>query len=339
MKNIFWQKGSIVLVPLALSACGQGGSEIGAPQVTPPLSEALPTSLRSTAALRVLPKGQSLAMVGGMTCGGTESNIQEAVYQRLFCDGPTKILSLTDSIDSRMAEINTRAQESEKTCLSGDNVDKSSLLAFPAQLESNVFSQKYKCKDIFGDGDGLMAFGNNETNWWLLESGQGDGTTSSGISQAWRVTLADDGTVASEEAYITIAPKVSSGSATLAGSSMLLHLLVDTTAGTVEATTAGGSIGFKHVHFRSNATHVYVSGVRDGQTSTEEVCLNASDLSVASGGVTDCQSLEEGLALTALGRQAYSAGGLDASGAQNVDMSALADFILGETDLSDISAF
>ncbi len=334
--KLFLRQVSPVLITLALTACGDSGTEIGAPLVSPPLNEALPAALRTTAAVTLAPQGSPLAMSTALTCGGSETSIRDTVLQRLFCDGPTKILSLTDSIDSRMDEINTRSLESLHECLSAANIDKSSSFAFPAQITSNAFTQKFKCKDVFSEGSGLMAFGNDETNWWLSQGGTGD-TLNNGITQAWRVTLASDGTVASEEAYITIAPKASGGS--LAGSSMLLHLLVDSTADTVEATAAGGGIGFKHFHFRSNATHVWVSGVREGQISTEEVCLDATTLSNSTGGLSDCASLESGLALTALGRQAYSDGGLGASGAENVDMSALINLILTEATVSDVTAF
>jgi hypothetical protein len=339
---------SLTVASLFFSACGSDtptNDGLGAPAVEPPLTASLPLGLKVTEgqALRISRKSplalstnplQQCSEGGQPTSGGlTDENLLAAtVYCRIFGKGPIQIKSVTQSVDNRLVDFDNRILESGESpaCLDAALVDKSTTFIFP--FETANFTQKYQCKDELSDvavtALGKEASGDEDT--WYVYDGQNDPKTAatategstSGMSQAWKVTTDSNGDVLTEEGYITLAPQLmscgtnTSGpcqslSATdtmIAGSSMLMHVLVDTTAGTVEATAAGTGIGFCAFHIKTSDTVIYLKGQTGSCTTTEEVCLNADTFEVLSD-LSACASLSgTNLALKTIDMSEYSSG-------------------------------
>ena len=317
-----------VLTMVTLGACASSsGDGLDAPAVTPPLEAALPASLKSAAGLnaaraKVRSLNATATQITTCTTTGEPSDttgftdpekLASNIYCRLFAAGPIEVLTLTESVDGRLDEIETRTSEERPACMDVDVVDKSSDFAFPGQ-QVEAFTQKFQCRDEL-DSSHVLSFGNDGNDWWVLDSQQNSGAsaTSQGQSQAWKITTDDDGAVLTEEGYITLSPLVSNG--TLAGSALLMHALVDSAAGTVELAGAGESIGFCAFHLKTSSTHIYVAGqlITSGGNcgTTTTACLSASTYEPVSE--SECTTLSSGLALTTLNRAAYSAASLTAS--------------------------
>ena len=331
---------------LALSACGSSsGDGLSAPAVTPPMEAALPTALKSAAnlnAARAKVRSLNATTTQITTCSATgepsdttgftdAEKLASNIYCRLFAKGPIQVLTLTEGVDDRLAELETRTEEERPACMDADLVDKSGDFVFPGQ-RSEAFTQKLQCREAISDSQ-VLSFGNDGNDWWVLESQQNSGAsaTSQGLSQAWKITTDDGGDVLTEEGYITMSPLVNSGS--LAGSTVLMHAYVDTAAATVELTGAGENIGFCAFHLKTNSTHIYVAGqlISTGGAcgSTTTACLSATTYEPLAD--SECTTLSSGLALTSLNRSAYSAASLlastlSANGTASSDMSTWNNF-------------
>ena len=317
-----------ILACLTLGACSSSSSSDGlsAPAVTPPIESALPASLKSTANLAAARATlRSLNATATQLTSCTEQGLPSDttgftsaeelasnIYCRLFAKGPIQVLSLTESVDGRLDEIETQTTEERPACMDSTPVDKSSDFVFPGQL-AEAFTQKLQCRDVQSDSQ-VLSFGNDGNDWWLLDSQQNSGAsaTSQGQSQAWKIATDDNGDVLTEEGYITLSPLLSGSS--LAGSTLLMHAYVDTAAGTVELTGAGHNIGFCAFHLKTNSTHIYVAGQLSASGTcgaSTTACLSATTYEPLAD--SECTTLSSGLALTSLNRDAFSAASLSAS--------------------------
>jgi len=318
---------------LAQGVTGSGGDGLSAPAVTPPIEAALPASLKSASALasaRTQARSLNATAIQITACtttgepsdttGFTDAEkLASNIYCRLFAKGPIQVLTLTESVDDRLAELETRTEEERPACMDADLVNKSSDFVFPGQ-RSEAFTQKFQCRDELNSSH-VLSFGNDGNDWWVLDSQQNSGAdaTSQGQSQAWKITTDSDGNVLTEEGYVTISPLVTSGS--IVGSAVLMHAYVDTTAATIELAGAGDSIGFCAFHLKTSSTHIFVAGqlITPGGAcgSTTTACLSASTYEPLSD--SECTTLSTGLALTTLNRDAFSAASLSASTLSVID--------------------
>lgn len=107
-----------------------------------------------------------------------------------------------------------------------------------------------------------------------------------------------------------------SSDGTFSMSTGILQITADRTAGTVEFTGGGVGFGFCAIHYRSNASNVWIymnpegvgtscdydtSGVTDS-ADYSEICLNASDMTEVSA--SNCATLKADATLTLIGRAA-----------------------------------
>ncbi len=324
---------------IVVSGCGKttattttAGSVLKSPEVTPPMKASLPTILQlavSTAKLdsdndKIEVLSDSRAAPYTCSSGAPEETayallsdaekLASTVYCRLFAAGPIQVLSLTTNVDTRMTEYKTRVASATPACLSKDLVDKSTELAYPGQLSTEAFTQKYLCLDEMS-ATHMVAFGYDATTWWVYDSQKETTATSSGMSSAWRVTVDSADAVTKEEGYMTIAPALVNCSGvtcavgagtTVGGSTMMLHALVDVAAKTVELTGAGTGIGFCAFHMKNSADYIAIKGQLEsgsGCGATVYACLKAADYSVATS--TNCLSLSTGYTLSTLDRGVY----------------------------------
>lgn len=138
------------LITISIISCSQdsknSGSSAGIPEIQPPVSKATPSGLSSVSTLLSRPSDQL----------GTYALNYSELQQRFYGASQTKIDNLLKVVDDRMAEINTRSAESERTCLS----------ATPAEYSLTVLGEAktvyFQCYDIMGDGSGGILFGKKD---------------------------------------------------------------------------------------------------------------------------------------------------------------------------------
>jgi len=373
-----------MLSSLGMTACGGSADPLGAPAVEPPLVSSLPAALKvSTASLWMNPKGLAAVSLSsnplqqcseqGEPSDSTltgEAKLAATVYCRVFGKGPIEISSVTASVDSRMSEFDSRIQENSTTpeCVGSALVSKTEALSFP--LRSSAMEQKFQCKDALSDTS-VTAFGKEEntdggTTWYVYDGTNNPLATaaatsgkSAGQSQAWQVNVGADGNVVSEEGYITLAPQLmnctggvcDAPDTQIAGSSMLMHVLVDVTGGTVEATAAGAGIGFCAFHIKTSSQAIYLkgqltNGLGSCATAVEEICLNATSFEVLSD-ATACDSLKTSLELQSIDRAEFTSGEGGPTTTQQAsgigtnpksEMGTWIDYCLGPSDFEDVTA-
>ena len=308
---------------------------IDAPAVKPPVEESLPTALlngRENA-------GTGLSVdylktcandpTAGDPCGDYSTLTVQAhcqVKQRLFCGGPSDMLTLLDGADTRMAEIESRSNIDEDLtipCFDAASQDATSELTFPNDA---TFEMYLNCKDA----DLGLSFGKNAgttgDNWYIRE---GKPPAAEGGAGAHVFKITPENLVTG---YIWLPTKDGS----YEYSTMLLHLRADRAANTVEVTGGGVGIGFCSFHYHSDSDYIYIysniAGVgsscdSDGNGTTDstdwvETCLTSS---LESTDTSNCASLKSGRTLTTLGRDTSSSTGITSS------YSAAADMPSGET--------
>lgn len=305
---------------VGLVGCG-GGNPIGAPQVKPPVAAVTPAGL--LASVLTVSRTSKMNAMSAEFC--VEDTIAKKVKCRLFSDGPTEILSILQDIDDRMAEIDERAQDSKRACLDGAPVDKTEDFAFPGALgATETFAHHLQCYDVFSDNTGWMAFGKKDNVWYLREGWSGAAGTegvNKGIGKVVKID-ADQNV----EGWIMIGLDP----ATASESTVLLHLKTNKAAGTIEFTAGGENTGFDTVHFKSNATHIYVKD-DDGES-----CLNAATY-VDAAAQTECDALEGSLELATLGCKGGTGCVGGATTANNVDLTTL--FEMGKKPITGVASF
>ena len=334
-----------VLCGLAM-ACSPGPQQDASsnpPAVRPPVQAALPQGLLvggSTFAANVAPSpgstGTSRSALESpdytrtcqtdvttdacMTLSGT-ARLQCIVKQRLFCGGPTEVLRLLDALDSRMTELEARTDGSE-ACRSAAPAERSSDLVFPG---GTSFEHYLQCRD---SNIGL-GFGVKDGQWYLREALGAGG---------WLFRADQTGEVAG---YVWLPSP--DGSFNM--STGILQVQASRVAGTVELTGGGVGFGFCALHYRSDASHIWIQINPDGvgmscdsdssgsadAADYSELCLDSASLSPVDG--AQCAAVKAGRSLTLLGRGPTSGGGRSFEGAPAPDSEPIVT-----TDLNDLTA-
>jgi hypothetical protein len=238
---------------------GKGSpSGIVLPKVYPPVRDVTPTGLIANAqyAVATPPPGE-LGLARQRQAAGGASNLATAVQQRFYSGGPTDVLRIVSDLDQRVLGLDTDPSAHE--CLTAPPVAVS--YALPA---GQSFSAKLQCLQTFPAGPvggaGWVAFGfdqaaavvdagpvvASEGNDFYLVEGQANG-----MGGVYHVS----GATGSVEAWIAVADR----SAPL-NSQVIMHLLTDEPAGTLELALAGSAVGFCSGHLKANADHLFVSG-------------------------------------------------------------------------------
>ena len=129
-------------------SCGEDeeGESIGAPAIKPPIERSMPAGFKSTS----LKLADETDPIGEM---------KSYLYPTNGFVGPLERLAL---IDGRMAELNSRSEDSKRKCLGEDTVAYDVGGTLPGSM---TFAQKYNCQEELGapEGQGIknqkMAFG------------------------------------------------------------------------------------------------------------------------------------------------------------------------------------
>jgi hypothetical protein len=249
-------------------------------RVRPPVQEALPDSLLSNGSfgLAVSEIDYSKTCQTDPSLGDACSEYQDAkrfrciIKNRLFCPGPTEVLTLLDGLDSRLLEIEKRSAEGPVACFDNPPVDLSSQLKFPGDVE---LPGKYQCKDsVIG-----LGFGRDDAGWYVREANGASG-------QAFFVP--NEGAVVG---YIWMP------------SAGILKILADRESHVVEITGGGVGFGFCGLHMKTTNDFVYFNMNPDGEKGCDfkntgtadesdwvEICLEASTLDEVS--LENCESLK-----------------------------------------------
>lgn len=320
--------GCALVVVLACSAEDKGkGSRIELPQVYPPVREATPSGLIANAQYAV---ANPVSGVLGQAQQGQAApiNLATAVQERFYSGGPTDILRIVKDLDDRLLGID--ADPSAHECLTSAPV--TVVQALPG---GQSFSVKLQCLQQFAAGPvggaGWVAFGFDQAavavpdagpieasagnDFYLLE-GQGNG-----MGSAFHIS----GATGSVEGWVAVADRTAPNN-----SQVILHLLTDKPADTLELALAGSGVGFCSGHLKANADHLFVSGKTNappppGAAMTGQYCdAQRSGCFAITALGTDLGEASPSCSAIAASRFAMRAG-LDASGAtgSNVTPSAI----------------
>lgn len=305
--------GLLPLVGFCLLRCS-GGASIGIPAIKPPVEAITPSALVSAASVSAVVRRAE----EGAFC--EENNIYQRVKCRLFSDGPTEILEILADTDNRMAEIDERAQQSQRTCLNEAAIDKTDDFSFPG---GETFPHYLQCYDVFEGDTGWMAFGKKDGVWYLREGFYGPAGTSGvnkGIGKIVRIDAQEN-----VEGWIMIGLSTTPPTE----STVLLHLKTNKSAATVEFTAGGENTGFDTVHFKSNESYIYL------KDDSAEYCLSSSDYIETEA--SSCVDLKGSLELTTLGCKGGTGCTGDATTANNVDLTLL--YEMGKLPITGVPRF
>jgi|GEM_PF-1424296 len=269
-----------------LAACGKKstGSGIGAPSVEPPVAKATPSGL-STVALFLSTQSVASTM--------TDFTIIGELQDRFYKTGPTNISNLLKTIDSRLAEINSRAETSTSTCLSNAVVEDT------VTIFGESVVGKFQCYDAFSTTGGMM-FGKDGTDWYLYTN---DGQMRSFVKVSPVSGSTDDYVVDARMSVgqlngVDSSTQGACGATWYGCSYGVIRLVANSATKSFEMSTAGTGTGFSTVHLKSDGTNLYAKG-RDGNlaggttwsnvSGLSEICGLASDTATAG----DCTTLNE----------------------------------------------
>jgi hypothetical protein len=256
----------IVLCGLAVLGCAAEGekttpSRLTLPQVYPPVREATPT------ALIVNPQYALAAPSGelGLARQGQAApaiNLATAVQERFYSGGPTDILRIVKALDDRVLGLDTDVSEHE--CLTATPAPTTYTLP-----GGQTFTVKLQCLQEFPAGPvggaGWLAFGfdqaavaapdagpveASEGNDFYLVDGQDNG-----MGGVYHVS----GATGSVEAWIAVADRTAP-----TNSRVIMHLLTNKPAATLELALAGAGVGFCSGHLKANADHLFVRARTNG---------------------------------------------------------------------------
>ncbi len=299
------QRFATVLLILA-AGCGDDATKISTTRVRPPVQESLPANLLTSGSFALTTTEtdysktcQTDATLGDLCQTYTGSKrLRCIVKNRLFCKGPTEVLSLLDSLDGRLAEIETRSGEGEVSCISGAGVDLSGQIAYPG---SSSLTSKFQCKDSTVG----MGFGSDDAGTWYVRVANGASASSFAVESSGSV-----------RGYLWLPTKDGSFSQ----STGLLNIAADRANKTLEFTGGGVGFGFCGIHFKSNSTHIYLTMNPDGTGGScdydsngttdasdwVDACLDATTLYDAY--VANCSGLKT-FSLATLGRDQSTGSG------------------------------
>lgn len=275
---------------LILSSCSKEkkkGSSIGAPALKPPVDEATPSGIKSSTALTVAQSALCDVAQGG------DSRSVKCILDNLKSDvfstvGPTFLNDL-DTVDKRLAEFDSRAVESERTCLT------ETAKPWTPAILGESFAMHVSCRENMSEALSVF-FGRHEGNFYLSEIQTPLTPGPTDFTGGIFAKANDAGNQVESWKYSYI--KNTQGDIVT-----LLHVVADRATNVMEFRTASTHAAFSAgcgVHFRSNGEHIKAKVWRNpvnlpGDCDTEplEVCVNAADLSLASD-ATACSGITFG---------------------------------------------
>jgi hypothetical protein len=258
----------LACIVLALGCATDGGKpdpltlhsgEITLPQVYPPVRAATPSQLINDAQYAAVTSGQSLdalTELGRARQGQAVINLATVVQERFYSGGPTAILRIVKELDDRVQGLDTDPSAHE--CLTAAPVLWS--YALPG---GQSFTVKLQCLEELGapgsPGAGWVAFGFDQASAadaGPAEAGEGNDFyliegQETGMGGAYHVA----GATGSVEAWISVADE----NAPL-NSQVIMQLVTDKPAGTLELALAGSAVGFCSAHLKTSLDHLFVSG-------------------------------------------------------------------------------
>jgi hypothetical protein len=233
--------------------------EIQLPQVYPPVREATPSELIADAQYAgSAPSGplDAVTELGRARQAQTAINLATAIQERFYSGGPTHILRIIKELDDRVLALDT--DPSAHPCLTAAPV--SSSYTLPAGQRMDV---KLQCLQEFGApgsaGAGWLAFGFDQASAadaGPAEAGEGNDFylimgQETGNGGAYHVA----GATGNVEAWIAVADEN-----VPLNSQVLMHLVTDKAASTLELALGGAAVGFCSAHLKTSPDHLFVSG-------------------------------------------------------------------------------
>jgi hypothetical protein len=253
----------IGLTLIALTGCGGGGGASGArialPQVYPPVRANTPTGLIADPKFQSTSQVSSALTGAGHVSGSPQAldgpiNLAQAIQERLYTMGPTEILRIVQELDGRTAELDTTP--SKHACLTGTPVAKT--ISLPG---GQAFTVQLQCIDHWNGG--WIAFGFDSAqaadaghvaaiggaDFYLMEGQDG------GMGGAYHL----QGATGDVEGFITVAD-----SRVPNNSQVIMHLLTDNAASTIELTLAGSGVGFCSAHLKTGNDFIFIRAKTNG---------------------------------------------------------------------------
>lgn len=349
MKHIYYLSlFASTIMGVSISACSSDSSHLRVPAVRPPVQESLPSvllqggSVSNALVLRDVDYTRTCqtTVEGDVCIGLTDADrLLCIIKQRLFCGGPTEVLSLLNALDGRMHEIEQRS-DGVPDCLNDSPADHTNDLVFPGE---QTLPQYFQCRD----SNISMAFGKRD-NTWYLRNAQG--------ASAFAFSVNED--TDNVDGYMWLP----SENASFSMSTGILHITADKSQGIVEFTGGGVGFGFCAIHYRSDTQHIWIQINPDGvgvtcdsnsDDSTDaddysEICINAADLTAASD-LSECDTLKAAATLPLIGRgettnaaesSTWEAAATPAEGTLNtIDLNDLKTLFDAAAELSGIADF
>jgi hypothetical protein len=289
---------AVRLALVAMTGCAaEGGPNITLPQVYPPVRAATPTSLianpqyAAPLSARVAASSEGAALGQARQALGEAINLATAIQERFYNSGPTAILRIVKQLDDRVSQLDT--SPSKHGCLTSEPV--ASTYNLPAGQSLAV---KLQCLQSFGTpgtAGGWVAFGfdsasaadagpaaASEGNDFYLVEGQ-DG----GMGGAYHV----HGGTGNIEAWMAVAD-----SNAPMNSQVIMHLVTDAQAGTLELALAGSGVGFCSAHLKTNPGFLFIEGKTNGAPAPgTNIAAGTQYCDAARSGCFDASALQTDL--------------------------------------------
>jgi hypothetical protein len=289
-----------------------GALRVDVPELYPALREATPTALIADAEL-----------AGTGDTSGDGSTMATSIQERFYAEGPTAILRIVQGLDARVGALDTDLHRHE--CLTMEPVAVS--YGLPGE---QTFDVKLQCVTeplgtswlAFGfaqplepapEGEASAAVGLEPNDFYLV-----DGRIA-GMGGVYH--LDRDGNV---EAWIAVADQ-----AAPEDGQVLMHLITNKNAGTLELALAGSGVGFCGAHLKANADHVFVTGKPDSAAGAGEPRCEALSSGCFALAALDVDLGADSSSCAAIAPSAFAMSvGLDASDddAANVDPARIYDY-------------
>lgn len=249
---------------LGLGCTAEGESDeplrITLPRVYPPVREATPTELIANAqyAVALPPLGELGSARQRQAAGSADIDLGTAVRERFFSGGPTDLLRIVKDLDDRVLGLDTDPSAHE--CLTASPVSVSYTLP-----GGQTFGVKLQCLLEFPAGPvggaGWVAFGFDQAAVAVADAGPVEASEgndfylvegqATGMGGAYHIS----GSTGSVQGWIAVADR-----AAPTNSQVIMHLLTDKPADTLELALAGSGVGFCSGHLKADADHLFVSG-------------------------------------------------------------------------------
>lgn len=207
---------------------------------------------------------------------------------RFFGAGPTNILNILSSLDSRLSGIASRTASPLTGCLTNS----------PTQMNITVFGEtitmQFQCYEVLGTNN-IIVFGKKDTIWYIFE--KVGATVTTAIAEEL-----SDGKM-SVELYGTVGLSNPTDWSSMSYGGY--HLRANTQTNKFEFTVGGLGFGFCGAYLNSDGTNIYIHGSEDGVGQACQATANICVLNANLGTVGNCAALGTGtFNLIPLGRAA-----------------------------------